>query len=124
VYIFAELNARHGTLGSTSNNTTGKAVNVFMELNKCTHVDRRFPTYILHNSATTPDIVLTNTKTIDNIHVKPGLITPCDHVPIIATISAHPIHIEMKPRLSQLTKSSGRRVQERNFKHNSCINLL
>ncbi|KAF2357596.1 hypothetical protein FHG87_011646 [Trinorchestia longiramus] len=38
------------------------------------------------------------TETFHNIRLQPGLLTPSDHTPIIATISANPIQIPIRPR--------------------------
>lgn len=100
VYIIADINAKHRTLGNTYNNTVGKSINMLIEQNKCKFIGPNFPTYISHNTASHPDIVITNNHTIHNIHLKPGPITPSDHIPIIAQISANPIQIPIKPRKS------------------------
>ena len=100
VYLLADLNARHTTLGNSSSNHVGKQIHSLITRHKCTHIGPYFPTLITHNSTTSPDIVLTNNKAFHNIHLQPGPITPSDHIPIIATISANPIQIPIRPRRS------------------------
>lgn len=99
-YLIADLNAKHRILGNTYNNKVGKSINLLIEQHKCIYIGPNFPTYLSHNTASHPDIVLTNNRTIHNIHLKPGPITPSDHIPIIARISAHPIQIPIQPRKS------------------------
>lgn len=99
-YLFGDLNAKHRILGNNYNNNIGKSINILMEQNKCLCLGPNFPTFISHNSATNPDIVLSNRAVFHNIHLKPGPITPSDHIPIIAIISANPIQIPIKPRKS------------------------
>ena len=100
VYLMADLNARHTTLGNRDSNHIGRQLHSLIAQRKCTHIGPYFPTIITHNSTTTPDRVLHNNKAFHNIHLKPGPITPSDHIPIIATISANPIQIPIRPRRS------------------------
>jgi len=97
-YLFADLNAKHYTLGNTNSNKRGQHINYFLQQNKCHHIGPFFPTIIRHNSATNPDIVLKNNHAFHNIHFKPGPLTPSDHIPIITKISTNPIQIAIKPR--------------------------
>lgn len=99
-YLLADLNAKHRILGNNYNNTVGRAIDILIQQNKCIYLGPNFPTLISHNSATKPDIVLSNHAAFHNIHLRPGPITPSDHIPIIATISASPIQIPIKPRKS------------------------
>ena len=100
-YYLGDMNARHPTFRYTNNTSiVGRNLNTFITLNKATYIGPNFPTLIRHNSASSPDIVLTNTKTFHNIHLTPGPITPSDHIPIIATISINPIQIPILPRKS------------------------
>ena len=98
-YIFADFNARHRLLGNTVNNSRGNNIATLINQDKCRHIGPTFPTYINHTGSTTPDIVLTNRLTFHNIFMTPGPITPSDHIPIIAYISANPIQTPIKPRL-------------------------
>ncbi|KAF2344824.1 hypothetical protein FHG87_024419, partial [Trinorchestia longiramus] len=52
------------------------------------------------NTPLGPDIVLTNTQTFHNMRLDQGPLTPSDHIPIIATITANPIQIPIRPRPS------------------------
>ena len=98
VYFLGDLNARHVTFRYTNNNIIGKNIITLINMNKCKYIGPHFPTLIRHNSATAPDIALTNTKAFHNLHLEPGPITTSDHIPIIATISTSPIQIKIKPR--------------------------
>jgi hypothetical protein len=98
VYFLGDINAKHRILGHTNNNNRGKHLNSIITRHKCKHIGPYFPTFITYRSTTSPDIVLQNTHAYHNIHLRPGPITPSDHIPIIATISANPIQIPIKPR--------------------------
>ena len=98
VYILGDLNARHPTLGHRDRNPVGRAIDNLINNNKCKLAGPTFPTLIRHNSATSPDIVLTNNRDYHNLHLRPGPMTPSDHIPIIATINSNPIQIPIKPR--------------------------
>jgi len=100
VYLIGDLNARHRILGSSNNNRTGRHLLTLIEQDKCQVLGPNFPTFHTHRSATSPDIAISNLKTFHNIHFKPGPLTPSDHIPIIATISANPIQIPIRPRRS------------------------
>ncbi|KAF2356999.1 Endonuclease/exonuclease/phosphatase [Trinorchestia longiramus] len=99
-YLLADMNARHPTLGYNNTNIKGKQIHSLINKNKCIHIGPNFPTLLTHNSSTSPDIVLTNTQTFHNIRLQPGPLTPSDHIPIIATITANPIQIPIRPRPS------------------------
>ena len=97
-YLLADTNASHPILGTRSTNSRGRHINTLITNNICTHIGPYFPTFISHRLATSPDIVLTNNNTFHNIHLQPGPLTPSDHIPIIATITANPIQIPITPR--------------------------
>lgn len=97
-YLFADLNAKHYTLGCNSINRRGQHIDYFIKHNKCTHIGPNFPTFFGHNSQTNPDIVLQNAAAYHNIKFEAGPTTPSDHIPIIATLSANPLQIKIKPR--------------------------
>lgn len=97
-YFLGDLNARHRNFRYRDNNTVGRNVNALIETDNCHYVGPHFPTLLRHNSTTSPDIVLTNTRTFHNLHLTPGPLTPSDHIPIIARITTHPIRIDIKPR--------------------------
>ncbi|KAF2362270.1 Reverse transcriptase domain [Trinorchestia longiramus] len=99
-YLLADMNAQHPTLGYNYTNMKGKQIHALINKNKCIHIGPNFPTLLTHNYSTSPDIVLTNTQTFHNIRLQPGPLTPSDHTPIIATITANPIQIPIRPRPS------------------------
>ena len=112
VYILGDLNARHPTLGySTNTNTAGKAIQMCLDRNKLKHLGPHFPTYISQHSSTSPDIVLSNYNTYHNIHLSPGPVTTSDHIPIIAKISLSPIQIPIRPR-PHLSKADWPKIKQ------------
>lgn len=100
VYFLGDINAAHSILGHTHNNNRGRHLYTLIQENKCQHIGPHFTTWMNHNRATAPDIVLKNNRAFHNIHLQPGPITPSDHIPIIATISTAPIQIPITPRKS------------------------
>ena len=63
-------------------------------------VQQQFPTYFYHSSATNPDIILNNNKIFHHHHFSYGPLTPSNHIPIIAKISANIIQIAVRPKQS------------------------
>ena len=96
--MIADLNANHTTLGYRQNNIKGKQINELIQRRIINHIGPNFPTFYAHNSATTPDIILTNYYTYHNTNITQGPITDSDHIPIILTISASPIQVSIPPR--------------------------
>lgn len=93
VYMVTDLNANHYTLGYRHINTKGRQLHQLIRNGMIKHIGPHFPTYIARNVTTTPDIILTNTRTYHNIHITQGPLTTSDHIPIICTLSTHPIQI-------------------------------
>jgi len=62
------------------------------------HLGPDFPTLIRQNSATSPDIILSNRCGYLNTRIIPGNITTSDHLPIILELSTNPILIPTTPR--------------------------
>jgi len=60
------------------------------------HLGPDFPTLIRHNSATSPDIVLSNRYL--NTRITRGNLTTSNHIPIILDLSTNPILIAATPR--------------------------
>ena len=100
VYMIADLNANHPTLGYRQTNTKGRQLHHLIHNRTLQHIGPDFPTYISHRSATTPDIILTNFRTYHNTHIEQGPLTTSDHIPIIFTISTTPIQAPAIPRPS------------------------
>jgi hypothetical protein len=100
VYFLGDLNARHRIFGHANINAVGRNVNTLIQTDLCRHEGPDFPTLLRHNATTSPDIVLTNHLAFHNFHLRPGPITPSDHIPIIATLTCNPIQIPIKPRKS------------------------
>ena len=94
----ADMNARHRLFGHNDNNRTGKQLASIIQNRHLTRQGPDFPTYTNDRGTGRPDIVLTTSNFPFNLHLKPGPMTPSDHIPIIATVSAEPIHIAINPR--------------------------
>lgn len=98
VYMLADLNANHPTLGYTHTNTKGRQLNTLLQNRLIQHIGPEFPTFYTQRRGTTPDIMLTNYRTYHNTNITPGPLTTSDHIPIILTISTTPILIPVNPR--------------------------
>ena len=101
MYILADLNCRHTSLGHTNTNTVGKNIMKIITTLGAQHIGPNFPTFIGHSALTTPDIILTNGKTYHNTHATQGPLTSSDHLPIIFTISTAPIMIPCPHHLNK-----------------------
>ena len=60
VYMIADLNANHPTLGYRATNTIGRHIHTLNHNRTLNNVGPQFHTYFTHNTRTTPDIVLSN----------------------------------------------------------------
>lgn len=98
-YILGDLNAKHSFLGDRTENQVGKGLNRFLNNNKLVHLGPNFPTFLSHNSATAPDLVLSNDRTYHNTKIETGPLTSSDHIPVIMTITARVI---TEPRKNKL----------------------
>ena len=98
IIFLGDLNAKHRHLGHGTTNYVGKQIKSTIDKYRLTHKGPDFPTYIGHNGTGNPDIVITNEHFYYNLHLRPGPLTPSDHIPIIATISTSLIHVPMTPR--------------------------
>ena len=96
--MITDLNANHPILGYRSTNTKGRQIHHLLTNNTLQHIGPHFPTYIAHNAATTPDIILTNNKTYHNMHIAQGPLTTSDHIPIVMTLATKPIQIPIPKR--------------------------
>ena len=99
-YIIGDLNAHHPYLNTKTTNKVGKALKILIDNNKVNFLGPNFPTYLSHNAASTPDIILGNNKTYHNITILPGPTTASDHIPVIFTITSQAIKIPVKPKLN------------------------
>ena len=97
-YIIGDLNAKHQILGHKDNNTVGKGLKRMLETRELSHLGPDFTTYISGNKHSTPDIILSNKNAFHNHIIKPGPVTPSDHIPIIFTITASAIRIPAPAR--------------------------
>ena len=67
-------------------------------------------------TATTPDLVLSNNKTHHNIDIKPGPLTTSDHIPIIVLITANTITEPTPNSINTLKADWKEGFQNRNTK--------
>lgn len=100
VYMISDLNANHPVFSYRSTNTKGRQLHQLLQDRIIRHIGPHFPTYIARNITSTPDIVLTNTRTYHNIHITQGPLTTSDHIPIVCTLSLTPTQIPCLPRPS------------------------
>ena len=98
VYMLTDLNANHPNLGYTHTNTKGRQIHHLISNRTLQHIGPHFPTYIAHNAATTPDIILTNNRAYHNMHIEQGPLTTSDHIPIVMTLATKPIQIPIPKR--------------------------
>lgn len=111
VYMIADLNANHPTLGYNHTNIKGRQINTLIQNRLIQHIGPEFPTFYTQRRGTTPDIILTNHRTYHNTYITPGPLTTSDHVPVILTISITLILIPVTPRPNY------RRPTGKNLKH-------
>lgn len=98
VYMLSDLNANHPTFNYRTTNTKGRQLNRLIQDRIIQHVGPHFPTFISRNYTSTPDIILTNTRTYHNMHITQGPLTTSDHIPIVCTLSLTPTQIPCLPR--------------------------
>lgn len=114
VYILGDLNAKHHALGDNHNNTVGRNLMTYINAGTALHTGPNFPTFIRHNCATSPDIIITNNRAHHHTFSQPGPLTPSDHIPIILTISTSPIRIPTarRPNYRQADWELFRRISD------------
>lgn len=100
MYLLADLNGRHTSLGHTNTNTMGRNIMKLITTFGAQHIGPNFPTFIGHGALTNPDIIITNGKTYHNTHATQGPLTSSDHLPIIFTVSTTPIVIPCPKHLN------------------------
>ena len=107
-YIIGDLNAHHRSFGHNGTNKVGKQINEFINRGELSHLGPTFKTWLGHNAASTPDIILANRNAFGNtysqpgpaaaVDVSPGRLNGSDHVPIVFTLSSNPLIIPIVPR--------------------------
>ena len=110
-YLIGDLNAYHRTFGYNTNNLRGQLIVTLIDTDKCRHIGPFFDTRVTANTRRKPDIALTNNRAYLNTHLRPGPMTPSDHIPIVMTISTNPIQIPICPRL-QFSKTDRTRYKQ------------
>ena len=91
--LIADLNARHHTFGYARRTSNPKGNQLYNEIynNRINHIGPIFNTFFTRNSATKPDIILTNNRFFFNYHIPPGGMGTSDHLTMDVQISAKPI---------------------------------
>ena len=107
-YLLGDLNANHRVFGYPGSNPVGRQLVDFINRDEFVHLGPHFRTFLGHNGASAPDIILANKRARDCFHSQPGPpeatdITPgrmngSDHVPVIFTISSDPLVIPTPTR--------------------------
>ena len=98
VYFLGDLNARHRNFDYSSNDFKGTQLVKFINDDRIRHIGPFFKTRTTATTRRSPDIALTNNRSYHNTYLRPGPLTPSDHLPIIAIISSDPIQIPINPR--------------------------
>ena len=98
-YIIGDMNARHPLLWGNTVNRVGRKLSSLVQQGKLMHLGPDFPTFVTHNSATSPDIVLCNRRCHHNILIERGPLTASDHLPIIITVDTGIIKVPISPKL-------------------------
>ena len=97
VYFLGDLNANHRLFDYSTNNYVGTQLVRFINDNRIRHIGPFFKTRTTATTRRSPDIALSNNRAYHNTYLRPGPLTPSDHLPIIAIISSDPIQIPIKP---------------------------
>ena len=100
-YLIGDLNARHTSLGQSSNNLMGKEIVRLINQNMITHLGPEFDTFLSPTGKGKPDIVLGNRNIYMNMAIKQGPITTSDHIPLIITLATKPIMIPQRKMLDE-----------------------
>ncbi|ROT69018.1 putative reverse transcriptase - house mosquito [Penaeus vannamei] len=100
IYIMGDFNAHHTLFGYNDTNAVGRGLASYIQQGRLTHLGPHTPTYIAHNAATTPDIVLANHIAHLHYHITTDDVTSSDHLPVIITLSTNPIMTPTQPRES------------------------
>ena len=91
VYIFADLNARHMSLGHKSTNARGRILVNLIRKELITFFGPDFKTYINDRGSGTPDIVIGNRHANLNLSITQGPLTTSDHLPVYVKLATKPI---------------------------------
>ena len=91
VYVLADMNPQHPSIGSRGANTVGTSLNQLLVASRITHLGPNFNTWANQRKSGRPDIVISNSRNHHCHHIAPGPLTTSDHLPLIMTISCDPI---------------------------------
>ena len=100
-YLIGDLNARHTSLGQSSNNLMGKEIVRLINQNMITHLGPDFDTFLSPTGKGKPDIILGNRNIYMNLAIKRGPVTTSDHLPLIITLATKPIMIPQRVMLDE-----------------------
>ena len=97
VYIFADFNARHATFGHNNSNDFGVMLDGMVSRRLLRFLGPDFPTFFNRNTASKPDLLLSNSYAHLNYALQRGDLTSSDHWPVKLTLSTKPITINTPP---------------------------
>ena len=100
-YLIADLNAKHRTLGQSTNNFMGTELVSLIHQDMITHLAPEFGTFISARGKGRPDIIIGNKNAHLNYAIQEGPLTTSDHIPIVFTLSTSPIMIPQIERYNQ-----------------------
>ena len=92
-YLLGDLNARHVSMGHTTNNARGNELATLLNRNLLTFIGPDFPTLLTGRMTGKPDIILTNRHHHFNTLIQPGPLTSSDHLPVLFKLTTRPIII-------------------------------
>ena len=95
-YILGDLNAHHPFLGSNTKNQTGDRLVMLTKSGKLVHLQTPFYTY--RTGRTSPDIILTNSRTYHNQTIVRYPRFGSDHYGIQLSLTLNPIIVPIQPR--------------------------
>ena len=98
MYALGDFNARHRIFGHRDSNPVGVSLEGLITGGVLDHLGPPFKTFASHLGAGTPDLILTNRKTVHCHRILPGPGNSSDHLPMVMEISCSAIHVPAPER--------------------------
>ena len=99
MYVLGDFNARHRIFGHTRDyNPVGVSLEGLITGGVLEHLGPPFKTFANHLGAGTPDLILTNRRTVHCHRILPGPGNTSDHLPMLMEISCSAIHVPAPER--------------------------
>ena len=95
-----DINVKHRRLQHRDSNTQGRFLVQAIEDDRVRYLGLYFSTFVAGGHSGTLDAIPSNKGFYLNHLISPGLPTTSDHIPVVMTISARPINIPIRERLS------------------------